>query len=99
MKVVNLPERKDYRELLNLSSSIKEHQESMERLISTYWKILNQASTLTAEYQFALQRYAKKVGIKNVPKERMEFAWILLDPDTGEIVYIKTEPASDPFSI
>ena len=99
MKVVNLPERKDYRELLDISANLKEHQESLERLVSTYWKIFNQAATLTAEYQFALQKYAKKVGVGNVPKELLEQAWILLDPDTGEIVYIKTEPESDPFSV
>lgn len=99
MKVVNLPERKDYRELIKLSQSLTEHQESLDRLVNTYWKIINQAATLTAEYQFALQRYAKKVGVRNVPNELMEFAWILLDPDTGEIVYVKTEPESDPFSI
>jgi isopenicillin N synthase-like dioxygenase len=99
MKVIDLPERKDYRELLDISKNLRDHQENLGRLVTTYFKIVNQTAALTADYQYALQNYAKKVGVRNVPNELMEFAWILLDPDTGEIVYIKTEPESDPFSI
>ena len=99
MTVIDLPERKDYRALVDMAKSLKEHKNSLQELETAYWKILNQAAALTAEYQLALQMYVRKVGVKNIPEELLEFAWILIDPDTGEVGYLSTEKAErDPFN-
>jgi len=89
LKVIDLPERKDLRELLNMAESLKDYKNSLEEIEVAYWKILNQAATVTAEYQLALQLYVKKVGVENIPEELLEYAWILVDPETGDMVHPK----------
>ena len=89
--IIQFPERKQVTQIKQIQDELRSLYDGMTRINRGYWKLMKQATDLQVEYQEVLQSYSGVVGIENVPKELLEFAWILIDPDTGEITYIKDD--------
>ena len=92
--IIQFPPQKHleiFRAIEESMNSLKDLYEGMERLQETYWKLVARTTELNLEYQRLLNELIPIVGIEGIPKELLDFAWVVVDPRTGEIVYTKDD--------
>jgi hypothetical protein len=74
-----------------LQEQLSNLYESLERINKGYWRILTQTTEVHHSYQELLQDLSKLIGMENIPESLLKYAIILVDPETGEVLYTRDE--------
>ena len=90
--IIQFPKRNPaVEEIKRLQEQLDSLYESLERIHKGYWRILTQTTEIHQSYQELLQDLGKAIGMENVPEDLLQYAIILVDPETGEILYTRDD--------
>ena len=92
--IIQFPEKNKnaaVKEIELLQEQLSTLYESLERINKGYWRILTETTEVHHSYQELLQDLGKLIGMENIPESLLQYAIILVDPETGEILYTRDE--------